>query len=439
MASADEMLWRLRYSYVPESKVADSVPVLRHPLLPKNVYLTKDLTELAQEAPKYDFVDPLGATIEEDLGANLSRIDLDAVEDISPKKDQILDNTLEIKNKDGPVRDVELPHFEPWSSKRAQILSAQARAETAMLSTQGGSFPARFSVSNKTKYRLEMMEDMSGLRRLSDISQNEFVSHVNELRERFLKAWDDNKRVESVQVITELARLLSAPTTPPFFPVQWILVTDIIDLFGKFVYDRLLSKANEERKASGASPLPSNFSSHDVPADTTEVARNWFCRVDDIKEVVPRFYVETTLIGCLQFLDSASLRISILRLATMIEKFPHPLSAAYARAYICKISMILTPTDRGPHWKALNDWMQSSKQQPEFVTPALEWIVQCVSYGATTVEDLNPLWEYCKKPPENKGSLLHAFLVGVPLKYLLNHCINVCELVSFCCSFTNLD
>lgn len=131
MASADEMLWRLRYSYVPESKVADSVPVLRHPLLPKNVYLTKDLTELAQEAPKYDFVDPLGsfqvslrqwhilitsvvrsclgATIEEDLGANLSRIDLDAVEDISPKKDQILDNTLEIKNKDGPVRGTEHP------------------------------------------------------------------------------------------------------------------------------------------------------------------------------------------------------------------------------------------------------------------------------------------------------------------------------------------
>lgn len=54
-----------------------------------------------------------------------------------------------------------------------------------------------------------MMEDMSGLRRLSDISQNEFVSHVNELRERFLKAWDDNKRVESVQVgITALGNAL---------------------------------------------------------------------------------------------------------------------------------------------------------------------------------------------------------------------------------------
>lgn len=45
--------------------------------------------------------------------------------------------------------------------------------------------------------------------------------------------------------MTELARLLSAPTTPCFFPVQWVIVTDILDLFGKLVYERLVSKANE--------------------------------------------------------------------------------------------------------------------------------------------------------------------------------------------------
>ncbi|PIO54316.1 hypothetical protein TELCIR_24324, partial [Teladorsagia circumcincta] len=178
-----------------------------------------------------------------------------------------------------------------------------------------------------------MLEDMSGLRKLSDISQNEFVGHVNDLRQRFLTAWGDSKRVEAIEVITELARLLSAPSTPSFFPVQWILVTDIIDLFGSYVYDRLLSKANEERKAAGEGELPSDFESSAVPPGTAEVARNWFSKVDDIKEVVPRFY-----------------------------EFTHPLSAAYARAYICKIAMILDPTDRGPHWKALNDLMQSSKQ-----------------------------------------------------------------------------
>ncbi|VDL82047.1 unnamed protein product [Nippostrongylus brasiliensis] len=430
MDSPDEVLWKFRYPSFSKGRPLDSVPVLRHPLQAKTDYPSKELKRDITDVPKYNFVDPLGATAEGDISTGVTRVDLDAVDDISPKKEQVLDNTLETKSKDKPVRDVDLPDFERWASKRAQILSLQStgmESATATLSSSGGTLPAKFSVSNMTKYRLQMLEDMSGLRKLSDISQNEFVSHVNELRECFLTAWDNNKRVESVQVITELARLLSAPTTPPFFPVQWILVTDIIDLFGKLVYDRLFFKANEERKSNGESFLTSDFVSSDIPPTTVDIAKNWFAKVDDIKEVVPRFYVETTLIGCLRFVDNSQLSTSLLRLAAMVEKFPHPLSAAYARAYICKIAIILDPTNRAPHWKALNDWMQSSKLPTDFITPALEWVVQCVSYGATTVEDLNPLWEYCKKP-DQQCSLIHAFLVGVPLKYLLNHCVNFCEL-----------
>ncbi|XGW19981.1 hypothetical protein V3C99_003643 [Haemonchus contortus] len=427
--ASEGVIWKFRHDYYPpDNNVAQTMPVLRHPLLPKFDPRTSDFDKEPEDTPKYDFVDPLGATVEEELGTNVTQLDLDAVEDLSPKKEQILDNTLETKAKDGPVRDVHLAQFESWASKRAQILSTHGSTELATISCFGATLPAKFSVLDKTKYRLQMLEDMSGLRKLSDISLNEFVGHVNELRQRFLTAWEDNKRVESIEVITELARLLSAPTTPSFFPVQWILVTDIVDLFGEYVYDRLLLKANEERKAAGDGALPSNFESSDVPPNTVDVAKNWFNKVEDIKEAVPRFYVETTLIGCQRFLDSTCLRASLLRLATMIEKFPHPLSAAYARAYICKIAMILDPADRGPHWKALNDLMQSSKQPTEFVTPALEWIVQCVSYGAATVEDLGPLWEYCKRP-ENQASLIHAFMIGVPHKYLLNHCVEVSELI----------
>uniref|UniRef100_A0A0K0DEE9 Bestrophin homolog n=1 Tax=Angiostrongylus cantonensis TaxID=6313 RepID=A0A0K0DEE9_ANGCA len=297
------------------------------------------------------------------------------------------------------VSDVELPNFEPWRNKRLQILNANVESNKAALSCT------------------------SGLRRF----------HVNKLRELLITAWQDNKRIEAVRLVTELARLLSAPTTPSFFPVQWVLVTDILDLFGKLVYDRLFSKANEERKAAGCAALLNNFVSDDILPDTTEVARNWFCKIADIKEVVPRFYVESTLIGCLRFLDSATLSVNLLRLTKMVDSQFTIFIFSYARAYICKISMVLEPTDRGPHWKALNDWMQSSRQPVRFITlfiaPALEWIVQCVSYGATTMEDLGPLWEYCKQPGQ-QVSLLHPFVVAVSLNYLSNYCIEVCEIVS---------
>ncbi|KAE9421298.1 hypothetical protein Angca_006511, partial [Angiostrongylus cantonensis] len=430
MGSRDDSIWKFRYEHQRADDVTSSMPVFRHPLLSSSFLLNREPSQDANESPKYDFIDPLGATVEADSENNLTRLDLDALEDISLRKENILDNTLETKNKEGPIRDVELPNFEPWRNKRLQILNANVESNKAALScTSGGPVPAKLFVSDKTKYRLEILEDMSGLRRLSETSQNEFVSHVNKLRELLITAWQDNKRIEAVRLVTELARLLSAPTTPSFFPVQWVLVTDILDLFGKLVYDRLFSKANEERKAAGCAALLNNFVSDDILPDTTEVARNWFCKIADIKEVVPRFYVESTLIGCLRFLDSATLSVNLLRLTKMVDKFPHPLSAAYARAYICKISMVLEPTDRGPHWKALNDWMQSSRQPVQFIAPALEWIVQCVSYGATTMEDLGPLWEYCKQPGQ-QVSLLHPFVVAVSLNYLSNYCIEVCEIVS---------
>ncbi|ETN86522.1 hypothetical protein NECAME_05926 [Necator americanus] len=247
MEEGTQSLWKFRFPPKKRTNLADTfVPAFRHPLLSPSLFLQKEPPKQSQEEPRYDFVDPLGATVEEDLGANVTRLDLDALEDISPKKDHILVNTLETKNKDGPVRDVELPDFEPWRSKRAQILSEHETSEkTGAYSSFGSSSPAKFSMSSKTRHRLEVLEDMSGLRKLSDISQNEFVAHVNELREQFLAAWEDNKRIESVRIMTELSRLLSAPTAPYFFPVQWVLVTDILDLFGKLVYERLLFKANE--------------------------------------------------------------------------------------------------------------------------------------------------------------------------------------------------
>ncbi|VDM81852.1 unnamed protein product, partial [Strongylus vulgaris] len=268
-------------------------------------------TALAQER---------SATIEEELPANVTRLDLDALEDIKPKKEPILDNTLETKSKDGPVRDVELTDFEPWRSKRAQILNEhEASDKKGAYSTFGSSSPAKFTMSSKTRHRLEVLEDMSGLRKMSDISENELVTHINDLREKFLAAWEDNQRVESVRIMTELARMLSAPTSPSFFPVQWVLITDILDLFGNLVYERLLAKANEERQLAGYSELSSNFVSNDILPDTVEIAQNWFCKIADIKEAVPRFYVETTLIGCLRFLDSVTMRVHLLRMATMVE------------------------------------------------------------------------------------------------------------------------
>ena len=92
--------------------------------------------------------------------------------------------------------------------------------------------------------------------------------------------------------------------------------------------------------------------------------------------------------------------------------------------------MRLDSTDRAPNWLCLNDWMQTYTNQPVFLLwPALEYIIQCVSYGAVTYNDLLPLWEYCGT--QNRRSvILCSFLNGVSKFYLSEHALEATKLVA---------
>lgn len=93
-----------------------------------------------------------------------------------------------------------------------------------------------------------------------------------------------------LQLAVEVANILRSASTTNNYPRQFVLVTDILDDFGHLVYDRLYTKANKERAEAGLSQLPDNFTASDVPKQTQDIARNWFCKIGDITEFLPRFY-----------------------------------------------------------------------------------------------------------------------------------------------------
>lgn len=66
----------------------------------------------------------------------------------------------------------------------------------------------------------------------------------------------------------------------------------------------------------------------------------------------------------MKFMDESSIFDNVMRLCVMSQKIQHPLTSAYARCFICRVGMRLNPADRAPHWKCLNDWMQTYAQQP---------------------------------------------------------------------------
>ncbi|KAJ1372561.1 hypothetical protein KIN20_034744 [Parelaphostrongylus tenuis] len=73
MASPVDSIWKFCHRQTRTSEVTNSMPVFRHPLLSSSFRLTKDsAVHDTLEVPKYDFIDPLGATVEEDSEKTLS-------------------------------------------------------------------------------------------------------------------------------------------------------------------------------------------------------------------------------------------------------------------------------------------------------------------------------------------------------------------------------
>ncbi|VDK54801.1 unnamed protein product [Anisakis simplex] len=316
-----------------------------------------------------EFLDPLGAYREEQSETNpTTKIDPLSVQ--SDKAEPQLPNTLAIEEEEYLAKETILPGFEPWSTHRRRILQEFTTNEklsiTSSFLPNGVPLSTKIVIADRAAHRLEQLNDTSGLKKLADLSQEEYVRNVNELRKRLLIAWANEKKVESVQIIVELSRILSSTAAPQFYPSQFVLVTDILDIFGDLVYERLFNKANKERSEAAAGSLPKHFTHTDVPLTTRETAKNWFCKIQEILELLPRFYVETSIIGCIRFLDTDSLAANLHRLCGMTLSIQHPLIASYARSYICRVAMRLLPADRAPHWKCLNDWMQSFETQPQF-------------------------------------------------------------------------
>ena len=118
-------------------------------------------------------------------------------------------------------------------------------------------------------------------------------------------AWSNDERVASLKIAISLAKLLSDTNYPQFYPVMFVLVTDVLERFGEMVYNRLKGKAedalNEENTAKKRIRLPDDFKAENVPPIAKETCRNWFYKVACAKELLPRLLIETTLLRSYRF------------------------------------------------------------------------------------------------------------------------------------------
>lgn len=104
---------------------------------------------------------------------------------------------------------------------------------------------AQSSAVDKVQHRLEQLDCFEeGSQRKMDLSQAEYVSRIEQLNRELVSAWNSEQRVKALRIVIQCAKLLADTDVLGFYPSKFVLITDILDIFGQLVYDRLRTKAD---------------------------------------------------------------------------------------------------------------------------------------------------------------------------------------------------
>ncbi len=183
--------------------------------------------------------------------------------------------SVTIKEKQEIIRMNEIKSsFEPWSFKKSSILSKYTTVEklsitSSFLTPMAGVVQDKIAatksmstVSDKIKERLEQLDqfDDENMQEMVNLSQQEYIKRIDELNNALLKAWNEDDRVKSLKIVIQCSKLLLDSTVIQFYPSKFVLITDILDTFGKLVYERISTKSFYIAPGSSKpQPLPGIF------------------------------------------------------------------------------------------------------------------------------------------------------------------------------------
>lgn len=324
---------------------------------------------------------------------------------------------------------------ELWSARRTTILNKYTTAERlAIVSSflHGGEVvKTQINFSEKVRNRLEQLDDFEdgSVRRVNNLTQQEYHSRIEELNQELIAAWKTDQRVKALKIAIQCTKLLADTSVLPFYPSQFVLITDILDNFGKLVFERLRSKADYYEAGSNVSKgLPENFTPDMVSSDVKETCLNWFYKIASIRELLPRLYLEIALLKSLSFLSQNKFEETLKRLCHSIRGIGDPLISAYARCYLCRV---------GPTVSKDSKYLEENLDDLLFIyhtillgglrtdlvhqrltigdylglySPALDWIMQALVIHSTDTV-LEEVLSKCQDK-KNNGLLFQSLLIS---------------------------
>ena len=306
-----------------------------------------------------------------------------------------------------------------WHARKSAVLSKFTGAGAVQLTSGAAEFFAN-SAPRGVEARLRALNQGAGGggaggsgggggdhgHQQASVSTSEYVERLRELNDEIAVAWQGADRAQALRLSVRVARLLSVAAAPAFYPALFVLVTDVMDTVGRMVYERLRGKAEREDTGEFVQALPAAFTARDVRYDCQHTTRNWFQRIGQVSDLLPRIYLEAAIVRCYAFIEEEPPAAHLRRLALMCRGLSDPLVAAYARAYVARRGAAAAPGERGyleqiaadqqhlllrlvapgsPHGEMVLA-RAGNMDMPDYAAlfaPALEWQAHCVVWAGT--------------------------------------------------------
>ncbi|KAJ8925622.1 hypothetical protein NQ315_009466 [Exocentrus adspersus] len=346
--------WKTRTNIKPKINPLQKTVVNEHPLkvvtvterIPRKIFGSQPSTgRTTPVSTPASILEPLTLALKQlDPLSEFTMQEIDPLSKMAAERD-VTDAISSVSSK--VVDDNPFINMEPWASRKAGILSKYTTSEKLSIITsflaEGEKviLKAQSTAVDKVQHRLEQLDCFEeGSQRKLDLSQSEYIGRIEQLNRELVSAWHSEQRVKALKIAIQCAKLLADTDVLPFYPSKFVLITDILDTFGKLVYDRLRMKADYYKPGSSkAVPLPEDFTPDMVPPSAKETCLNWFYKIASIRELVPRLYVELALVRSYNFISSNDCPDALKRVTDMIHGVGNPLVAVYARCYLCRVGI----------------------------------------------------------------------------------------------------
>ena len=299
----------------------------------------------------------------------------------------------------------------------------------------------------RAKMRVERLDSDTGIQN----NQVALIRLVEGLDADLKVLWERGEKVKALRVAIQATKLLSVPKVPQCYPSVFVLVATVLDTFGNFVSERLQTAAAGKSFVVATLLKRGQDASADlIPPETVEMCNNWFLKIASIRELLPRIYIELSLLKCYKFVTK-KIRVNFVetvkRLGRQIRGIADPLVAAHMRWYLFMRAGEVLKT---PEWASILEqccldtfstleqltgpslerlWLEKDCTKDQYLSlfvPALQWQLDCIArYGCKSTEPafIKTAFEYATKTFNSSALILPIFRSFSP-QNLIQHSVD---------------